>query len=412
MSGRIVRKIISRFIRRIMITGICWFIIVPVATVIPRKKNSILFMGKNGGKLIDNVKYLYLYLYELNAPELDICFITKDKEIYAQLKAQNMQVVKHPSLLSYFKLLRSEVVIVDNDISIATNYLLYYSKKIQLWHGVGFKRLEADREGEIKSIESAFLKCLYKRLQFQPNYDLFVSTSQFYTKNVFSTVFRYKNCLNAGYPRNDVMFRHAAQSDLLGTDVETINKLRQMKDNGYKIILYAPTFRDCGGGPQEDGALDFSDLTRFTETHNLVFVMKLHPSCKNVQGLEGSQNIIQYGSTQDIYPLFSLVDLMVTDYSSIYMDFILQDKPVIFFAYDYKKYLEKDRDIQFDYDWITPGPKCFNQSELQQEIIQYLNGVDAFAEKRREIAQIAFEYHDGNASQRIWNYIKDNYLGN
>lgn len=412
MSGRIVRKIISKLIRRIIVSGICWLIIIPIATIIPRKKKSIVFMGKNGGKLIDNVKYLYLYLYELNSPEFDICFITKDREIYAELKSHKMQVVMHPSLLSYVKLLQSELVFVDSDISIATNFLLFYSKKIQLWHGVGFKRLEADREGEIKSIKSAFLKYLYKRLQFQPTYDLFVSTSQFYTENVFAAVFKYKNCLNAGYPRNDVMFRQASQFDLLGTDVETINKVRDMKNNGYKIILYAPTFRDCGGGPQEDGALDFSELIRFTEAHKLIFVMKLHPSCKNVQGLKGSQHIIQYGSTQDIYPIFSLVDLMVTDYSSIYMDFILQDKPVIFFAYDYNKYLEKDRDIQFDYDWITPGPKCYNQSELQQEIIQHLNGVDAFGEKRREIAKIAFEYHDGNASERIWSYIDKNYLAN
>jgi CDP-glycerol glycerophosphotransferase len=355
---------------------------------------------------------LYLYLLGLNSPKLDIYYITKDRAVYAELKAHGVQVVMHPSLLSYIKMLQSKLVFVDSDISIATNYLLYYSKKIQLWHGVGFKRLEADHEGEIKSIDSVVLKSLYKRSQFQPTYDLFVSTSQFYTENVFAAVFKYKNYLNAGYPRNDVMFRQASQSDLLGTDVETINKVRDLKNNGYKIILYAPTFRDCGGGPQEDGALDFTELIGFTEEHKLIFVMKLHPSCKTVHGLEGSQNVIQYGSTQDIYPLFSLVDLMVTDYSSIYMDFILQDKPVIFFAYDYKKYLEKDRDIQFEYDWITPGPKCYSQSELQHEIIQCLNGVDAFGEKRREIAQIAFEYHDGNASKRIWNYIKDNYLDN
>lgn len=412
MSGRIVRKIVSRFIRRIIATGICWFIIVPIATIVPRKKNTILFMGKNGGKLIDNVKYLYLYLLGLNSPNLDICYITKDRTVYDELKAHDMQVVMHPSLLSYFKMLQSKLVFVDSDISITTNYLLYYTKKIQLWHGVGFKRLEADREGEIKSIDSVVLKKLYKRSQFQPTYDLFVSTSQFYTENVFAAVFKYKRHLNAGYPRNDVIFRNPDGFDLLGTDVETISKVRQMKNNGYKIILYAPTFRDCGGGPQEDGALDFTELISFTEEHKLIFVMKLHPSCKNIQGLEGSQSIIQYGNTNDIYPLFSLVDLMITDYSSIYMDFISQDKPVIFFPYDYNKYIEKDRDIQFDYAWITPGPKCYNQSELQHEIIQHVNGIDAFADKRKEIAQIAFEYHDGNASERIWNDIKDNYLDN
>lgn len=410
MSVKIVRKVLSRAIRRVILTLIGWFILIPIATLIPRKKKSIVFMGKNGGLLIDNVKYLYFYLNDLNLINHQIHFLTKNKEVYSELMRKNFSVLMHPSISSYFKLLRAEVVIVDSDISISTFYMIFYSKKIQLWHGVGFKRIAVDNLNEIKEISSPVLARFYKSSKFYPEYDLLGSTSAFYTENVFKKAIKAKEYLNTGYSRNDIMFRSESELDLLGADLESILKVKAYKKSGYKIILYTPTFRDSGGGPIDDAAINIFELNHFAEKYKCLFVIKFHPSCRNIQGIEKTANIISYNKIKDIYPLFSLADLMITDYSSIYMDFILQDKPVIFFSYDYQKYIKEDRDIQFDYDWITPGPKCYSQAELQSEILKLINGNDDYIDKRHEIIKMAFEHRDGNASQRIWNYIQEHYL--
>jgi CDP-glycerol glycerophosphotransferase (TagB/SpsB family) len=58
--------------------------------------------------------------------------------------------------------------------------------------------------------------------------------------------------------------------------------------------------------------------------------------------------------------------------------------------------------------WITPGRKCRTQKELQDEITKILvQGLDDHREKRKEILDIAFKYKDGNSSERLWTFIKN-----
>ena len=127
--------------------------------------------------------------------------------------------------------------------------------------------------------------------------------------------------------------------------------------------------------------------------------------------MEKYDNIIMYDNSKDIQPLLKLSDVLITDYSSVYVDYLLLDRPVIFFPYDYEKYIQKDRDLLFDYDWITPGPKCYSQDELQKTLSDCILGQkDDFVANREEIKNLAFKYKDGNASRRIWDYIKEKYI--
>jgi len=48
--------------------------------------------------------------------------------------------------------------------------------------------------------------------------------------------------------------------------------------------------------------------------------------------------------------LLLIADILITDYSSIYIDFLLTNKPIVFYAYDIKNYLSKDRELYFNYN--------------------------------------------------------------
>ena len=61
-------------------------------------------------------------------------------------------------------------------------------------------------------------------------------------------------------------------------------------------------------------------------------------------------------------------DLLITDYSSIFFDFLLLDRPIVFFPYDLEQYLSQDRAMYFDYEIMTPGPKCRTYDELELQI--------------------------------------------
>lgn len=97
-----------------------------------------------------------------------------------------------------------------------------------------------------------------------------------------------------------------------------------------------------------------------------------------------------------------LTDYMITDYSSIYTDYLTMEKPVLFYPYDGDKYVSQNRELQFDYDWITPGPKVKSPDELMMAMkLLATNKDDGYAPQRAEIGRLAFEHHDGKACARI-----------
>lgn len=403
-----IRKILSKALRWGIGSLLYTVFILPLQLIVPKKRNSIVVIGKYG-QFNDNVKYIFLYLHNHHRHETEVSYIIKDYQLYKSLKAVGLPVLYHPTPKSILTMVRASVVFVAGHIRRSDYLCCSQAKFIQLWHGAGMKKGSLKNKRIIR--QHAILHKVFNAFRFFPTYDVIISTSPFYTKNVFSTAFNAKEVVETGFPRNDCLFREAEPFEMLGTDSSLINRVKEYKQSGYKIVLYAPTFRDTGGDAMVDQVLDLDKLSEFGEYHKLIFVFKMHPAAKATKKISEYRNVWEYDRSSDVYPLFHYIDVLITDYSSIYMDYTLLDRPIVFFPYDYKKYIQQDRDIRFDYDWITPGQKCYNQSELQNVVAKcLLSGEDTFQSKRREIADIAFFNRDGLASNRIWDYIEKNVL--
>jgi CDP-glycerol glycerophosphotransferase (TagB/SpsB family) len=388
-----------------------WCIIVPLSRFIPRRGKHVIFIGRERGHFIDNVKYLYIKFLKSDVAGYEPIFLTEDKEEYKRLRKLSINAVIYPSFNSIRLLLTCPAVIVDHDLWVfkLRFFLLFHAIKVQLWHGVGFKYIGILKiRKEIKNpILRAGVMVLYKIIGLIPTYDIFVSTSEFYTIEVFKKSYKVKEIIETGYPRNDIIFYDMEeilkeQLYLLNTDSEIIQRSLEYKKKGLKLILYAPTFRDSGGDPIHDGALDLKRLNEFSKDNNLLFIFKFHPDPHFNYPDIACSNILRYNPGLDIYPLFCVIDLLITDYSAIYTDFLLTNKPIIFFPYDMGKYIKSDRALQFDYDSMTPGPKCRSQNELQEEIERtIIQGNDIYARKRQEVLNKTFRYCDSFSSERI-----------
>lgn len=390
-----------------------WGIIVPISYLVPKKKNLILFVGKNHGEFLGNVKFLYLYLHRLKGSNAEYYFFTENKSIYRTLRQNKLPTIYHPSLLSIYVLLRANILVVD-DTSWRNKYKYYFlfrSKKIQLWHGIPLKRINLSIPDVAKFNDSLKGK-LHNVIRGKHHVsDLFISTSEFFTRNAFSKAFNAKLFLESGYPRNDIFYGdNDEQYESLGCDEETISKVKKLKASGYRIVLYAPTYRDTTRDAVSDGALSMNKLSEFAKRRKVVFIFKFHSYTGSTYELETYKNIVRYDNSKDIQPIMKLSDILITDYSSVYMDYLLLDRPIVFFPYDYEKYTQKDRGLLFDYDWITPGPKCYSQAELQKAILDAIEGKDGFSARREEIRHLAFKYTNGESSRRIWDFVERNYI--
>ncbi|MEI8176902.1 MAG: CDP-glycerol glycerophosphotransferase family protein [Candidatus Omnitrophota bacterium] len=383
------------------------YLLTPISLVMPKQKGMIICFGRDAGEFVDNVKYFFLYTAGARDREVTCFFLTEKRPVYEKLRREGFKVLYFPSFKAFLCMLRARVLIVDNITwTRGSKYTFFLrAKKVQLWHGVGLKAIELNNKFE-KQAQAAETKKRDVADSRFPRYDLLVSTSGFYTEHVFRRSLLGAKIIESGYPRNDIFFRKIDGADI-EADTATIEKIKKAKSDGCKIVLYAPTFRERIICAQKTPALDLAQLHAVAARYRIIFVFKSHPWQPFPLTRELDDFLLEYQPSKDVYPALPLTDLLITDYSSLYMDYLLCDKPVIFFPYDYQDYISRDREIQFDYDSMTPGPKCYDQRSLESEIIKCLvDGQDSHVGDRKQIAELAFAYRDGEASKRIMEEVK------
>lgn len=395
----------AKLLERIFYFLIGWVVLIPLTYIIPKDNKLVLFKGTS-----NNVKYLFFHAYQQQAADgTELYFMIRNKHLTDQFRKYGLPVLDYPSLRSFWKMFRAGTYIVDNHISPINYYIFYRSKKIQLWHGIVVKKIGPSSIKGLKKLPPSWLKTLGMKLAFYPTYDFFISNSEFCTREIFGPTIKARHFMEYGYPRNDVLFKKPAIAEpLWGTDEASNERIADFKASGGQVVLFSPTWRDTGGELISDQAVDLQRLNEFGASNDILFVFKFHPSTRTEVSIEGYSHCMEYSKGRDIYPVMPLIDMMITDYSSIYLDYLMLKKPLIFFPYDYQKYTEKDRDLIVDYEWFTPGPKCYTQSELEAAIARMLvEKQDDYKARRQEILDVACTYQDGNAAMRIWNLIKE-----
>jgi len=379
----------------------CWLVVLPLSFLVPRKKGLIIVFGKFSGQIADNTKYFFLQ--GIRDKNKNVRFVTKNSSIITDYPELKNQVIKFPSFSAIYTLLRASFIVVDFShwslLDPIYFFLTIKARKIHLWHGLTFKPVE---KGVLKTKAQYIKARLFRRLV---HYDAMISTSPFWTENLYKKYFLTKSIHDLGYPRNDVLFRKPDKLDLIGVNGPKFERLKKAKNDGFKIVIYAPTFRDDTSTAFSNGYLDFNSLNDFLVKNRIILILKFHPLSSSLSS--ESPNVIAYDKKSDIYPLMSVSDMLITDYSSIYIDYLIMNRPILFFNYDYELYLKQDRNLQSIFIETIPGIITKTQTELETALHEHLVlGHDEFVNKRAELMDISYNHVDGNSATRIYNLIE------
>lgn len=414
MAKKLIRNPLNFFWNGLFLPLLGWLFVVPLALIVPRRKKRMVLWGRDRGEFSDNVKYLYLHLFLASPQDFEFYFLTENESVSEQLSQKRMPVLLYPSLHSIWMLLRSSVVVTDSDVWINKfrYHLLFPAFKVQLWHGVGLKTIGLDNPQIKELLRHPIMRIYYGLKGKLVRYDLLITTGDGFTERGYVTGMNKKRIEPAGYPRNDVFFTDFKGYERIGVDEAACTRIEAFKREGGKVAAYLPTFRDSGKDAVSNKILDIGVLDGFCREHRLLMIFKFHswgmirdPETK--EAISRAQNVIIYDNSRDIYPVLPQVDVMISDYSSVYMDFLLLDRPILFFAYDLEEYMKNERDFYFSYDELTPGMKCADQNELLQGLKRCISGDDGFSPQRGILARKAFNDHDGRASVRILKCIED-----
>lgn len=387
-----------------------------VSFLIPRKKDIWVFGSWSGKRFGDNSKYLFLYVANNHKTEIKSIWISKDKNIVRKLRHDKYNAYYAYDLKGIYYNLRAKYIFSDHYFDSVNFWCCGRATKIQLWHGAEFKKIEYDAKN--LPWNKPLIRLLYYFVvpwAIAKN-DYIISASDMFI-DIYTSAFRIKKerIIVTGLPRNDIIFYNNIRGYGI-PDISTYDKIAKIKSNNstVKFILYLPTFRGLpirdSNSDNSNGFInfDFDKLDHFLDKVNGFFIIKLHPIIEiDLKRFNQWNRIIFLPSSIDIFPLLNQVDILITDYSSIYYDFLLINRPIIFFPYDLKDYIEKDRGFYFDYGEFTPGPKAFTFVELLYWINYFINNNDDFVDIRKKIKDKCFKYKDGESSYRIYNFIKN-----
>ncbi len=274
-----------------------------------------------------------------------------------------------------------------NDNFMPLGYLNFRKEAVivQLWHAEGaFKKfgLDIEQPADIRARERAANGKLS-----------FVVCSSEGVADIYASAFGIdrKKVMPFGSPRADVLLKADNAAEL-----RSAFEKKYPQSKGKKIVLYAPTFRD-------DPELDKEFLSHFDyslfekelgDTHFLL--VRLHPQIHGEARIEGAVDVTDYKSVNE---LTLISDVLITDYSSICMDFVLLDKPCVFFAPDLDEYTAR-RPFYKDYRTYVPGEIAQDTASLA-EILKKPN----CSERAEAFKKINLGMVDGNSVDRLVEFI-------
>ncbi|TDG11614.1 CDP-glycerol:glycerophosphate glycerophosphotransferase [Seongchinamella unica] len=263
---------------------------------------------------------------------------------------------------------------------------------IQTWHGTPLKKLGWDIE--VSGPEAGAREKAYRESR---NWDYLLSQNS-YSTEIFRRCFKFGGkILEQGYPINDIW--SSPELDRIKQRVKDSLGIPASK----RVVLYAPTWRD--NNPlgnwiyKADDVFDYEAWSRNAPS-DVVLLLKFHHLVlpPRLNGYE--QRIMSVSDYDDTQELLAIADCLITDYSSIFFDYLNSDRPIIYYAYDLAEYQDSTRDMYVSMDQL-PGPVVTSFSELLDRVDQLEEVATGFQDLRDEFAAKFCPNDDGSAANRI-----------
>lgn len=363
---------------------------------LPMKKNWIVFESFLGKNYSDSCKYIYEYLQKNEGSRYKYIWVINDKKTDIPGKVTK---VKYLGLRWFYYTSRAKYY-VNN-----MRQPLWMNKRegsimLETWHGTPLKKLVFDMD-DIHAATPTYKMDVYKQSR---KWDYLISDNP-YSTHIFESCFLYprEKIIETGYPRNDILY----DTDRIKKAIYIKRKLGVPEDK--KVILYAPTWRD--DEYYRPGEYKFAlklNLEKLKKElgEKYVILLRTHyfiADAIDTGGLEGfAFNVSRY---DDIAKLYTISDVCITDYSSVFFDYANIRKPILFYVYDFDKYKDRLRGFYIDMEKELPGPLLYSEDE----VIDALKNIDKIEAEYRQRYDEFYErfccIDDGLASKRVCDIV-------
>lgn len=351
-----------------------------------RIDNKLIFINSYGGRKYDDSPK------EISTAILEDPRFTDYKIKWAfhepsKYNINGVEKVKTDTIYYFITALKSRVWITNSSFERGLKFKNTNTIYFNTWHGTPLKKMGSDIVGD-KSFHAD-----------ESGFDIMMSQGSYETE-IFSRVYNIpnKNFLEVGLPRNDVL---ANYTDDQRTSIRNSLGLPSNK----LVVLYCPTFREYE--KDKDYGVVMAppmDLKKWAESlsDNYVLLVRAHYEVSKVMSITDNDFVRDMTSYPCLNDLLIASDILVSDYSSVFFDYSITNKPMLHFAYDYDKYALV-RGVYFDIR------EKLNGGSNEDELIELLLHLDMKEEsKRSKEFRSEFVNYYGNATKSAVDWIAKN----
>lgn len=349
--------------------------LVRMSSFVTPKENIWIFSSVNNSKFNYNSRYLFEYVKE-NLPEIEPRFVVNDEKERQALSEQygSEYFIEGNSKEGIQKVLEGGVWFTSAGLPVYGPWLSGKRKIINLWHGVPLKKIA------LLENNASWLYRFYFKWIFSANYTAILTTSRELVAIMAESFGVEQDRIKVwGQPRNDLLFKENSREQIL-------KELYSINFPVKYLVLYAPTYREFGTTklfPFAD--YDQAKLEAFLEKHGIMLLIRYHLEDQGGNCQESKWiRTVNEDKALDIMEILSAFDGVITDYSSIFIDYLLLERPLLFLPYDLEEYKEK-RGMNFAYNEVTPGPKPVTMEEFMKELETLLHDDSYFKEERHRV---------------------------
>lgn len=361
----------------------------------------------------DNAKYLYLHLAD-DHPEMRAIWITDSPRVRDLLEAEGYDVEMRRSIGARYHALRAGFVVLDSGLDAVPWEYAGGAVKVQLTHGIPLKgpRRWTDRipqearsdPGRLQRLIDALSRRIYRVDYFcVPSEEAARQFARWVAASAhmghIERSFPSSTLLIAGHPRTDIYHRQVPHADL-GNPPDLHERLEHARD--YDVVIgYFPTFREDRRSIEP---FDVDRLTRFLEDRNAVLLVKPHRQMEvGLSGAGSSDHLCVLPPDADSATFLQRIDVLITDYSSIYFDYLHTGNPVVMYTFDREEY-EEARGLLSNFDEVTAAAHHVRDSGALITCLEALldgGTANPLAQECGRLKRRFFLHQDGRAADRI-----------
>jgi CDP-glycerol glycerophosphotransferase (TagB/SpsB family) len=363
-----------------------------------RDQQLWVFGARGGTAFADNAKYLYLWV-AANDPSIRSVWLSKNEGVVETLQQQGYEAYHASSLRGRLLTLRAGVVFVTQGLRDVQMGSTAGAWLVQLSHGLPLKTIAWDAEW---SDQPWPIRCCHSYMADEVDLVTVPSTEAIEPLSSGLGIDSDRFVVT-GYPRTDV-FAEEIEGATLTVDASLLDRIESQATDS-KLVFYLPTYREAGTSFID--AFDTAAVGDLLAARGAHLYIKAHPD-EPVTAAESHPHVHWLPASVDPYLVLPHADVLVTDYSSVYFDYLAVDRPIVFFPYDRSSYTER-RGFYFAYESVTPGPVATDTDELHAALDAALDaaagGSDPYSDTRQRLRQQFCPVPPGTASKGVYEAV-------